>query len=57
MLSCLPCQGADVGREVGADRASASYRYVPTEDVKLGFAHTSLDTSAWQSALGLGYRF
>jgi hypothetical protein len=37
--------------------ASASYRYVPTEDVKLGFAHTSLDTSAWQSALGLGYRF
>jgi len=37
-------------------QASASYRYVPSVDVGTGFGTASIDTTAWQSALGFGLR-
>jgi hypothetical protein len=37
-------------------QASGSYRYVPDVDVAGGFAKASVDTAAWQGAVGLGIR-
>ena len=37
-------------------QASASYRYVPEVDVQAGFAAATIDTTAWQSTVGFGWR-
>ena len=36
---------------------SGGYRYVPTVEVRAGFARAEADASSWTAGLGVGYRF